>query len=81
MSGVIERQVIVTWQDPKEKLPEEGIFVVVTFSGRDQNITYDHTFGIAEWYEGEGWIIQGLPEKSEFTIHAWADLVPYGSKE
>ena len=42
---MIERQVIVTWHKPDEKLPEEGVFVVVSFSGKAGNIRYDHTFG------------------------------------
>lgn len=30
---MVERQVIVTWYTPEEKLPEEDVFVVVTLSG------------------------------------------------
>ena len=75
---MIERQVIVNWYTPEEKLPEEGEFVIVTFSGNDQDhrIKYDHTFGIAEWCnDGEGWYLYDGPP--EFTIHAWSDLEPY----
>lgn len=79
MKGMIERQVIVTWHTPEEKLPEEGLFVVVSFSGKAGNITYDHTFGIAEWWnDGDGWELYNAPD--EFTIHAWCDLEPYGGK-
>lgn len=81
MSGVIERQVIVNWYTPEEKMPPDGIFVVVSFSGKSGNIKYDHTFGIADWFDdGLGWIIDGLPEDAEFTIHAWCDLMPYGGE-
>ena len=50
MSAAVERQVIVTWYTPDEKMPPEGDFVVVPFSGTDRNRTYDHAFGIANWW-------------------------------
>jgi hypothetical protein len=75
---MIEKQVIVQWYTPEEKTPPEGDFVVVTFSGKAKNVTYDHTFGIAEWYgDKHGWYMEGLPEDAVFTILAWADLEPY----
>lgn len=78
MGKLVERQVIVTWYTMEEKMPEEGQFTIVTFSGRWKNVTYVHTFGIAEWYDdGLGWTINGLPEDAEFTVHAWCDLDPY----
>ena len=33
-----ERQVIVTWYTPEEKMPPEDLFVVVTFSGRANDV-------------------------------------------
>ena len=75
---MIEKQVIVQWYTPEEKLPEECVFVVVTYSGKSKNVTYDHALGIADWCgDGEGWMIDGLPEDAVFTILAWADLEPY----
>lgn len=79
---MIERQVIVTWYTPEEKLPAEGNFVVVSYSGRYGNVRCDHTFGIAEWFnDGLGWLIEGLPDDAEITVHAWADLEPYKGGE
>lgn len=83
MSKLIERQVFVTWYTPEEKLPEDGIFVVATISGRVGNITYDHAMTIAEYYEGEGWVmpetekITRMSDVDHITVNAWADLEPY----
>ena len=73
-----ERQVIVSWYTPEEKLPPEGMLVVVSFSGKDGNRHYDRTIGIAEWFnDGCGWMICELSDDAEFLIHAWCDLEPY----
>ena len=75
---VVEKQVIVTWYTPEEKLPPEHEWVVVSFSGKDGNATYDHAIGIANYAEdGLGWLMEVLSDDAEFTIHAWADLDPY----
>lgn len=42
---MIEKQVIVQWYTPDEKMPEECVFVVVTYSGKARNVTYDHALG------------------------------------
>ena len=79
MNKLTERQVIVTWYTPEEKLPEEGIFVVATVSGKGPNVTYDHTLMIAKWWGEEGWEISGLDfDTEEYVVHAWCDLEPYG---
>lgn len=76
---MIERQTIVTWHTPDEKKPPEGDIVVVTISGRiSKNVEYDHAFALAEWYENDGWALSDI-EADDFTVHAWCDLVPYGS--
>ena len=74
---MIERQVIVTWYMPEEKLPPEDEDYVVTFSGKDGSITYDHVLGVGTWFGRDGWYIRELSEDAEFTIHAWADLESY----
>lgn len=43
---MIERQVIVTWHEPSEKLPPNDDFVAVTISGERPNVTYDHALMI-----------------------------------
>ena len=79
---LVERQVIVCWHKPEEKLPEEGTFVVVSYSGPlGKNITCDHALMIGSWFDdGLGWMIEGFPNylsTNKGTIHALADLEPY----
>lgn len=78
----IERQVITTWHTPAERLPEDDCFVIVTVSGKCDNVTYDHAFAIANYLEDEDgwWFDDPLLERShdDITVHAWADLEPYG---
>lgn len=89
MSIAIEQQVIVTWHDPEKKLPEEGMDVVVTISGKRRSkrfecIEYDHAFAVAQYWEGDGWVIEdpdGRMPFDEFIIHAWCDLEPYGGRD
>ena len=83
---MIERQKVITWFTPEEKLPTDENMVVVTLSGKDGNITHDHALGIANWYDSEegyvisGWAVEGLSDSAEFVIHAWCDLEPYREK-
>ena len=42
-----ERQVIVTWYTPEEKLPPDDGDVVVTFSGNYGQCSYRHALGLA----------------------------------
>ena len=74
----IERQTIVTWYRPDEKLPPEGDIVVATVSGRrGKNITYDHAFALVSWFpDGLGFALEDI-HLDEFTVHAWCDLEPY----
>lgn len=75
---MIERQTIVTWYTPREKLPKEGEIVIATISGCTKHVTYDHAFALVEWYaDGLGFTLTDI-ELDEFTVHAWCDLQPYG---
>lgn len=81
---MIEKQVIVTWFTPEEKLPpDEKKMVIVTFSGRDGSILYDHALRMGIWCDNDdgwcvsGWIIEGLSYSAEYVIHAWCDLKSY----
>lgn len=75
---MIEKQVIVTWHEPSEKLPPNDDFVAVTISGEGPNVTYDHALMIGSWDE-DGWLIEGIDaDTTEFVVHAWCDLEPYG---
>ena len=76
---LIDRQVIVTWYTPKEKLPPDGMMVVASISGKNtsQNIEYDHAIAIMEYWNDSGWEnSDGLKFRS-LTVHAWADLEAY----
>lgn len=80
-----ERQVIVTWYKPEEKLPPDETRVVVTFSGITKDTIYSHVIGVA-WCCSEyecvepAWQIDGLSIDDTVKMHveAWADLKPYG---
>lgn len=76
---VKERQVIVTWYTPAEKLPPEDECVVITFSGRNEQIEYEHALGTGVYYQVEGWRVDGMDddESDRMTIEAWAYLDPY----
>lgn len=78
MGQVIER---VTWHTPSEKLPPAGQIVVASISGKAWNVTYDHTFSLAEWYDDYfGWTLTDNTEMTDFVVHALCDLEPYGGK-
>ncbi len=75
-----ERMVIANWYGPDEKHPaEEGATVLVTVSGKIGNTTYDHAFAFGEWYEDDGWYVDGC--KNGLKIEAWCDIEPYGARE
>ena len=87
MNGMIERQVIVTWYKPDEKMPEEHYFVVACISMKTKNVTYDHALVIANYADDDegfnGWIFDDVFANrfaENVTIHAWCDLKPYGGK-
>lgn len=84
---MIERQTIVTWHKPEEKMPEAYNFVIATISLRASWITYDRVLVVANWADDEegcdGWIFDD-PIANRYadrvTVHAWCDLEPYGWK-
>lgn len=78
---MIERQVIVTWHTPDEKLPTEFETVVATFSGKSSTAEYDHAFCLIEWC-GDHWDMDGMDiDLTDYIVHAWCDLEPYGMSE
>ena len=86
--AAVERQVIVTWYKPEEKLPPDDRDVIVTFSGSTRECMYIHAFGIAKCcseceYEKPAWGIFGFSvgESMKMHVEAWADLDPYGMGE
>ena len=78
---VVEKQVIVNWYRPEEKLPPEVWDVVLcTVSGRAKFATFDHVLALMSYDKQIGWFIVenfGNDEITEFKVHAWCDLDPY----
>lgn len=68
---------------PGRKAPPDEKMVIVTLSGRDGSISYDHALGVGTRYDNDngwcksGWIIEGLSDSAEYVIHAWCDLEYY----
>ena len=86
MGAAIVRQDIITWYTPDERMPEEDVAVIVTFSGKVNNKTFTHAIGTAIYYD-HGWDVVGIDEidyqrgDNNITIEAWCDLEPYGGAE
>lgn len=82
MSAAILRQDIITWYTPQEKTPPDDVAVIVTFSGKVDNKTFDHAIGTAVFYD-HGWDVIEVGEidythnDNNITINAWCDLEPY----
>jgi len=79
-----ERQQIVTWYKPEEKLPPDGMYRYVTFSGETKDHIYYHAMGVAKCFHGwmdepPVWVIKGLDihDCVNCIIEAWADLEPF----
>ena len=74
--AAINRQVIVTWFTPEEKLPEEDICVLATVTATAGNKRFIRTVLPVFYCISEGWyeLDYGF---SELTVHAWCDLDPY----
>lgn len=74
---MIEKQVITVWHTPDEKLPPDGLIVVVTIDGKSNGITYDHALALAEHYTDDDWYVDGVASMHDIEVLAWADLEPY----
>ncbi len=77
---MIERQVIVSWFTPEEKLPPEGEGVVVTVNGRVRRTTYENALTMAYYYKEDGWFFEDdylNTKEAEIAVKAWCDIDPY----
>ena len=74
--AAINRQVIVTWFTPEEKLPEEDVCVLATVTATAGNKRFIRTVLPVFYCKSEGWyeLDYGF---TEMTVHAWCDLDPY----
>ena len=80
MGKLIERQVIATWYTPMEKLPPaEWDTLLLTVSGKGNNVAYDHALALGGYDPEIGWYLDGLEDEllNDFTVHAWCDIYPY----
>lgn len=75
---LVERQTIATWHTPEEAVPPDGEIFLVTVSGTDKNITYDHAFALAEYWHDEGWLFHNVSREADLTVLAWSNIEPYG---
>ena len=74
---MIERQVIVTWYTPEEKLPPEDMGVIATVSGNvNGTLIFERALQTAYYDKKEGWYSEEY-SFTELTVHAWCDLEPY----
>ena len=74
---MIERQTIVTWFTPEEKLPEDDVCVLATVTATVGNKRFIRTVLPVFYCKDEGWyeLDYGF---SKMKVHAWCDLEPYG---
>lgn len=74
---MIERQVIVTWYKPDEKLPPEDIEVVCTINGKTDGVCFENAMVFLSWNKDEGWTSMDY-FFNELEVIAWCDLEAYG---
>lgn len=74
--AAVNRQVIVTWFTPEEKLPPEDVGVLATVTARAKNREFIRAILTVFYCKSEGWyeLDYGF---TELTVHAWCDLEPY----
>lgn len=75
--AAVNRQVIVTWFTPEEKLPEDDLEVIATVNAKSKNKEFIRTLINVYYSSDEGWyeLDYGF---DEITVLAWCDLEPYG---
>ena len=74
---MVERQVIVTWYTPKEKLPEDCTSVLCTISGTADGVVFERAILPLEYADDQyGWLSYEY-DFQELTVHAWCDLDAY----
>ena len=79
MGLVKERQVIVTWFTPQEKIPKADEMVICTINGTAKGISFNNAIVILGWCIEEGWYSMEY-DFEELDVIAWCDLEPYGGR-
>lgn len=62
------------WISVKDKLPEDGLGVLVVVSGEYQNITFEMALELANYIKNYGWIIEAYPEWDNPKVTHWQHL-------
>lgn len=63
------------WADMEHELPMDGKSYFIIVSGKPRsNITLDHAYELATWYNDSGWVLDEWPEWEDTKVHAWAEL-------
>lgn len=68
------------WNDAKKKKPENGKFVLSIVNGRFKQISFKNAPVIAEYYDDEGWIIEGYEEAVGLRVDFWMEIPPLEEK-
>lgn len=68
------------WHDAKKKKPENGKFVLSIVNGRFKQISFRNAPVIAEYYDDEGWIIEGYEEAVGLRVDFWMEIPPLEEK-
>lgn len=64
------------WKNAKKTKPNEEEVVLAIANGRFKNIIFNNAPVIAEYYEYEGWIIDGYEEAVGLRVDFWAEIPP-----
>lgn len=71
-----------TWVPCSERLPDDGICVLVTVNGQHNNITFVDALQMGLFSGDEGWIIDGFLDWTAPDVTAWMPLPePYKGAE
>lgn len=76
MKGLVQKQVIVQWYTPEERVPQNDFAVLATVSGKANGVEFKHALMIMIYDTEEGWFSMEY-EFDELTVHAWCDIDPY----
>ena len=72
---LVERGRNSEWIDPAIELPvDPKQLVLVIVSGRYNNITFKHAYELANYFPGEGWVLEQYPSWESPQISHWTLL-------
>lgn len=64
------------WKNAKKTKPKEGEVVLAIANGRFRKIIFRNAPVIAEYYDDEGWIIDGYEEAVGMRVDFWTEIPP-----